>query len=250
MPTTLTIIPVAITPYYSYVMLKETDDGHESLMTTTIKDNQDPIETAITHAIKETGITNIRAYFELNPLVSENHTNKIVVLYFNDTDTNRNGYGWIKNDDIESLFIPDGDYIISDPLVYTAALLLKEYNILDYNEQNLTVLANEDHRYVAFNKHTDEYGTSYYATAPTKRELNSLMKLMDKWKLVRDTDIDNNIGFYTGMAPDYAIIIAFDNNTYRLTTFDYHEEETKTFDTYQKLINYADRWFTKHAEKD
>jgi hypothetical protein len=33
-------------------------------------------------------------------------------------------------------------------------------------------------------------------------------------------------------------------------TFDCHEEETKTFDTYQKLINYADRWFTKHAEKD
>lgn len=55
MSTTLTIIPVAITPYYRYVMLKETDDGHESLMTTTIEDNQDPIETAITHAIKETG---------------------------------------------------------------------------------------------------------------------------------------------------------------------------------------------------
>ena len=50
MPTTLTIIPVAITPYYRYVMLKETDDGHESLMTTTIEDNQDPVETAITHA--------------------------------------------------------------------------------------------------------------------------------------------------------------------------------------------------------
>ena len=229
MPTTLTIIPVAVTPYYRYVMLKETDDGHESLMTTTIEDNQDPIETAITHAVKETGITNIRACFELNPIVSKNNTNKIVVLYFNDTDTNRNGYGWIKSDDIESLFIPDG---------------------LDYNEQNLTVLAHEDHQYVAFNKHADEYGTSYYATAPTKRELNSLMKLMDKWKLVRDTDIDNSVGFYTGVAPDYAIIIAFDNNTYRLTTFDCHEEETKTFDTYQKLINYADRWFTKHAEKD
>lgn len=116
MSTTLTIIPVAITPYYRYVMLKETDDGrcHESLMTTTIEDNQDPIETAITHAIKETGITNIRACFELNPIVSKNHTNKIVVLYFNDTDTNRNSYGWIKSDDIESLFIPDGDYVISD----------------------------------------------------------------------------------------------------------------------------------------
>lgn len=250
MSTTLTIIPVAITPYYRYVMLKETDDGHESLMTTTIEDNQDPIETAITHAIKETGITNIRACFELNPIVSKNHTNKIVVLYFNDTDTNRNSYGWIKSDDIESLFIPDGDYVISDPLVYTAALLLKEYDILDYNEQNLTVLAHEDHQYVAFNKHADEYGTSYYATAPTKRELNSLMKLMDKWKLVRDTDIDNSIGFYTGVAPDYAIIIAFDNNTYRLTMFDCYEEETKTFDTYQKLINYADRWFTDKTKED
>ena len=249
MLTTLTIIPVAITPYYSYVMLKETDDGHESLMTTTIEDNQDPIETAITHAIKETGITNIRAYFELNPIVSENHTNKIVVLYFNDTNTNRNGYGWIKSDDIESLFIPDGDYVISDPLVYTAALLLKEYDILDDNEQDLTVLAHEDHQYVAINKHADEYETSYYATAPTKRELNSLMKLMNKWKLVRNTDI-NNIGFYTGMDPDYAIIIAFDNNTYRLTMFDCYDEETKTFDTYQKLINYADRWFTDKMKED
>ena len=250
MSTTLTIIPVAISPYYRYVMLKETDDGHESLMTTTIEDNQNPIETAVTHAIKETGITNIRACFELNPIVSKNHTNKIVVLYFNDTDTNRNGYSWIKSDDIESLFIPESDYVITEPLVYTAALLLKEYDILDYNEQDLTVLAHEDHQYVAFNKHADEYGTSYYATAPTKRELNSLMKLMDKWKLVRDTDIDNNIGFYTDMAPDYAIIIAFDNNTYRLTTFDCHEEETKTFDTYQKLINYADRWFTNKTKED
>ena len=250
MSTVLTIIPIAISPYYSYVMLKETDDGHESLMTTTIKDTQDHIETAITHAIKETGITNIRAYFELNPIVSENHTNKIVVLYFNDTDTNHNGYSWIKSDDIESLFIPDGDYVISDPLVYTAALLLKEYDILDNNEEDLTALAHEDHQYVAFNKHTDEYGTSYYATAPTKRELNSLMKLMDKWKLVRDTDIDNSIAFYTGVAPDYAIIIAFDNNTYRLTMFDCYDEETKTFDTYQKLINYADRWFTKQTKKD
>lgn len=250
MSTTLTIIPVAITPYYSYVMLKETDDGHESLMTTTIKDNQDPIETAITHAIKETGITNIRAFFELNPIVSESHTNKIVVLYFNDTNTNRNGYGWIKSDDIESLFIPDGDYVISDPLVYTAALLLKENDILDDNEEDLTVIAHEDHQFYNLKKHADDYGTSYYATAPTKRELNSLMKLMDKWKLVRDTDIDNNIGFYTGAAPDYAIIITFDNNTYRLTTFDCYEEETKTFDTYQKLINYADRWFTNKMKED
>ena len=250
MPTTLTIIPVAITPYYRYVMLKETDDGRESLMTTTIEDNQDPVETAIAHAIKETGITNIRAYFELNPLVSENHTNKIVVLYFNDTNTNRNGYGWIKSDDIESLFIPDGDYVISDPLVYTAALLLKEYNILDDNEEDLTVIAHEDHQFYNFKKHANNYGTSYYATAPTKRELNSLMKLMDKWKLVHDTDIDNSIGFYTGVAPDYAITIAFDNNTYRLTTFDCYEEETKTFDTYQKLINYADRWFTNKTKED
>lgn len=250
MPTTLTIIPVAITPYYRYVMLKETDDGRESLMTTTIKDNQDPVETAITHAIKETGITNIRAFFELNPIVSENHTNKIVVLYFNDTDTNRNGYGWIKSDDIESLFIPDGDYVISDPLVYTAALLLKEYNILDDNEEDLTVIAHEDHQFYNFKKHADDYGRSYYITAPTKRELNSLMKFINKWKLVRDTDIDNAIGFYTGVAPDYTIIIASDNNTYRLTMFDCHKEETKTFDTYQKLINYADRWFTNKTKEN
>lgn len=250
MPTTLTIIPVAITPYYSYVMLKETDDGRESLMTTTIEDNQDPVETAITHAIKETGITNIRAFFELNPIVSENHTNKIVVLYFNDTDTNRNGYGWIKSDDIESLFIPDGDYVISDPLVYTTALLLKEYNILDDNEEDLTVIAHEDHQFYNFKKHADDYGRSYYITAPTKRELNSLMKFINKWKLIRDTDIDNAIGFYTGVAPDYAIIIASDNNTYRLTMFDCHKEETKTFDTYQKLINYADRWFTNKTKEN
>ena len=46
MSTTLTIIPVVIKPYYSYLMLKETDNSHISLMTATIKDNQDPIETA------------------------------------------------------------------------------------------------------------------------------------------------------------------------------------------------------------
>lgn len=76
------------------------------------------------------------------------------------------------------------------------------------------------------------------------------MKLMDKWKLVRDTDIDNSVDFYTGVAPDYAIIIAFDNNTYRLTMSDCYEEKTKTFDTYQKLINYADRWFTDKTKED
>lgn len=251
MSTVLTIIPIAISPYYSHVMLKETDDGHESLMTTTIKDNQDPIETAITHAIKETGITNIRAYFELNPIVSENHTNKIVVLYFNDTNTNRNDYGWIKSDDIESLFIPDGDYVISDPLVYTATLLLKEYDILDNNEQDLTVLAHEDHQFYNFNKHADEYGTSYYITAPTKRELNSLLKLIDKWKLTRNIDINDGIGFSANATPDYAIAIDFNiNNNYNLTTYDKYDEETKTFDTYQKLINYADRWFTDKTKED
>lgn len=251
MSTTLTIIPVAITPYYRYVMLKETDDGHESLMTTTIKDNQDPIETAITHAIKETGITNIRAYFELNPLVSENHTSKIVILYFNDTDTNRKGYSWIKDDDIESLFIPDGDYVISDPLVYTATLLLKEYDILHDNEQDLTVLAHENHQFYNFNKHADEYGTAYYYSAPTKRELNSLTKLIDKWKLTRNIDIDEGIGFSANATPDHAIAIRFNiDNSYNLTTFDGWDNETKTFDTYQKLINYADHWFSKHAEKD
>lgn len=250
MPTTLTIIPVAITPYYSYVMLKETDDGHESLMTTTIEDNQDPIETAITHAIKETGITNIRAYFELNPIVSENHTNKIVVLYFNDTDTNRNDYSWIKDDNIESLFTPNGDYVISDPLVYTAALLLKEYDILDDNEQDLTVLAHEDHQFYSFNKHADKYGTSCYYSAPTKRELNSLLKLIDKWKLTHDIDIDDGIGFSTNANPDYAIAIHFNiNNSYNLTMFDGWGEETKTFDTYQKLINYADRWLTNKTKE-
>lgn len=251
MSTTLTIIPVAVTLYYRYVMLKETDDGHESLMTTTIEDNQDPIETAITHAIKETGITNIRAYFELNPLVSENHTNKIIILYFNDTDTNRKDYGWIKDNDIESLFIPESDYVISDPLVYTAALLLKEYDILNDNEQDLTVLAHKDHRFYNFNKHADEYRTAYYYSAPTKRELNSLTKLIDKWKLTRDIDIDDGIGFSANATPDYAIAIRFNiDNSYNLTTFDGWDNETKTFDTYQKLINYADRWFTNKTKED
>lgn len=251
MPTTLTIIPVAITPYYSYVMLKETNDGHESLITTTIEDNQDPIETAITHAIKETGITNIRAYFELNPLVSENHTNKIVILYFNDTDTNRKDYGWIKDDDIESLFIPDGDYVISDPLVYTATLLLKEYDILDDNEQDLTVLAHKDHPFHHFEINADTYGTSYYCSAPTKRELNSLLKLIDKWNLTIDDSIDDRIGLCPDKDPDYAIAIEFNiDNSYTLTTFDCYNEETKRFDTYQKLINYADRWFTKQTKED
>ena len=249
MPTTLTIIPVAITPYYSYLMLKETNDGRVSLMTTTIEDNQDPVETAITHAIKETGITNIRAFFELNPIVSENHTNKIIVLYFNDTNTNRNGYAWLKSDDIKSLFTPDDDYVISDPLVYTAALLIKENDILNYNEEDLTAIAHEDHPFYNLKKHADNYETSHYVTAPTKRELNSLLKLIDKWKLTRDIDIDNGIGFYTSVDPDYAIIIAFNNNTYRLTLFDCHNEETKTFDTYQKLINYADRWFTNKTKE-
>jgi hypothetical protein len=251
MPTTLTIIPVAVTPYYRYVMLKETDDGHESLMTTAIQDNQDPIETAITHAIKETGITNIKAYFELNPLVSENHTNKIVILYFNDTDTNRKDYGWIKDDDIESLFIPDGDYVISDPLVYTATLLLKEYDILYDNEQNLTVLAHEDHQFYNFDKHADKYGTAYYYSAPTKRELNSLLKLVDKWDLTVNDSINDRIGLCPDKNPDYAIAIEFNiDNSYNLTTFDCYNEETKRFDTYQKLINYADHWFTKQTKED
>lgn len=251
MSTTLTIIPVAITPYYSYIMLKETDDGHESLMTTTIEDNQNPIETAITHTIKETGITNIRAYFELNPLVSENHTNKIVILYFNDTDTNRKDYGWIKDDDIESLFIPDSDYVISDPLVYTATLLLKEYNILDDNEEDLVVLAHKDHSFRHFEIYADTYGTSYYYSAPTKRELNSLLKLVNKWELTIDDSIDDRISLCADKDPDYAIAIEFNiDNSYNLTTFDCHNEETKRFDTYQKLINYADRWFTKQTKED
>lgn len=251
MPTTLTIIPVNMCQFYSYVLTKETKDGQNSLMTTTIKDNQDPVEIAITHFIKETGNTSIKGYFELNPIVYGDHTNKVVVLYTTSTDTYNKNYGWTNSNDIEDIFIHGNNCIITDPLIYAAALLLKEYNILDNNEQDLTVLAHEDHPFHNFNKHADRYDNPYYITAPTKRELNSLLKFIDKWKLTRDIDIDDGIGLYTDKAPDYAIAIEFNiDNSHNLTTYDKYNEETKKFDTYQKLINYADRWFTKQTKED
>lgn len=251
MPTTLTIIPVNMCQFYSYVLSKETNDGRSSLMTTTINDNQNPIEAAITHFIKETGNTAIKGYFELNPIVYNDHTNKIVVLYTTSSDTYNKDYGWTNNDNIDDLFIPENDYVISDPLVYTAMLLLKEYNILDDNEEDLIVLAHKDHPFHHFEINADNYGTSYYCSAPTKRELNSLLKLIDKWNLTIDDSIDDRIGLCPEKDPDYAIAIEFNiDNSYNLTTFDCYNEETKRFDTYQKLINYADRWFSKHAEKD
>lgn len=251
MSTTLTIIPVNMCQFYSYVLSKETNNGHSSLMSTTIDDNQNPIESAITHFIKETGNTSIKGYFELNPIVYENHTNKIVVLYTTSTDTYNKDYGWTNSDNIDDLFIPGNDYVITDPLIYTAMLLLKENSILDDNEEDLVVLAHKDHPFHHFEIYADTYGTSYYYSAPTKRELNSLLKLVDKWDLTIDDSIDDRIGLYADKIPDYAIAIEFNiNNSYNLTTFDCYNEETKTFDTYQKLINYADRWFTKHAEKD
>lgn len=251
MSTTLTIIPVNMCQFYSYVLSKETNDGRSSLMTTTINDNQNPIEAAITHFIKETGNTAIKGYFELNPIVYNDHTNKIVVLYTTSSDTYNKDYEWTNNDNIDDLFIPENDYVISDPLVYTAMLLLKEYNILDDNEENLIVLAHKDHPFHHFEINADNYGTSYYCSAPTKRELNSLLKLIDKWNLTIDDSIDDRIGLCPEKDPDYAIAIEFNiDNSYNLTTFDCYNEETKRFDTYQKLINYADRWFSKHAEKD
>lgn len=251
MSTTLTIIPVNMCQFYSYVLSKETNDGRSSLMTTTINDNQNPIEAAITHFIKETGNTAVKGYFELNPIVYNDHTNKIVVLYTTSSDTYNKDYEWTNNDNIDDLFIPENDYVISDPLVYTAMLLLKEYNILDDNEENLIVLAHKDHPFHHFEINADNYGTSYYCSAPTKRELNSLLKLIDKWNLTIDDSIDDRIGLCPEKDPDYAIAIEFNiDNSYNLTTFDCYNEETKRFDTYQKLINYADRWFSKHAEKD
>ena len=109
----------------------------------------------------------------------------------------------------------------------------------------------EDHQFYNFNKHADEYGTAYYIAAPTKRELNSLLKLIDKWKLTRNIDIDEGIAFSANATPDYAIAIRFNiDKSYNLTLFDGWVEETKRFDTYQKLINYADRWFAKQTKED
>lgn len=251
MSTTLTIIPVNMCQFYSYVLSKETNDGHSSLMTTTINDNQNPIESAITHFIKETGNTSIKGYFELNPIIYDNHTNKIVVLYTTSSDTYNKDYGWTNSDNIDDLFIPGNDYVITDPIIYTAMLLTKEYSILEGNEEDLVVLAHKDHSFHHFEIYADTYGTSYYYSAPTKRELNSLLKLVDKWDLTIDDSIDGRIGLCPDKDPDYAIAIEFNiDNSYNLTTFDCYNEETKRFDTYQKLINYADRWFSKHAEKD
>lgn len=139
MPTTLTIIPVNMCQFYSYVLSKETNDGRNSLMTTTINDNQNPIEAAITHFIKETGNTAIKGYFELNPIVYNDHTNKIVVLYTTSSDTYNKDYGWTNNDNIDDLFIPENDYVISDPLVYTAMLLLKSLTNKsnNFNKKNI-----------------------------------------------------------------------------------------------------------------
>lgn len=251
MPTTLTIIPVTMCQFYSYVLSKETTDGRSSLMTTTINDNQNPIEAAITHFIKETGNTAIKGYFELNPIVYNDHTNKIVVLYTTSSDTYNKDYGWTNSDNIDDFFLPGNNYTITDPLVYTAMLLLKEYNILDDNEEDLIVLAHKDHPFHHFEINADTYRTSYYCSAPTKRELNSLLKLIDKWNLTIDNSIDDRIGLCTDKDPDYAIAIEFNiDNSYNLTTFDCYNEETKRFDTYQKLINYADRWFTKQTKED
>ena len=220
-------------------------------MTTTINDNQNPIEAAITHFIKETGNTAIKGYFELNPIVYNDHTNKIVVLYTTSSDTYNKDYGWTNSDNIDDFFLPGNNYTITDPLVYTAMLLLKEYNILDDNEEDLIVLAHKDHPFHHFEINADTYRTSYYCSAPTKRELNSLLKLIDKWNLTIDNSIDDRIGLCTDKNPDYAIAIEFNiDNSYNLTTFDCYNEETKTFDTYQKLINYADRWFTKQTKED
>lgn len=251
MSTTLTIIPVNMCQFYSYVLSKETNDGHSSLMSTTIDDNQNPIESAITHFIKETGNTSIKGYFELNPIVYENHTNKIVVLYTTSTDTYNKDYGWTNSDNIDDLFIPGNDYVITNPLIYTAMLLLKENSILDDNEEDLVVLAHKDHPFHHFEIYADTYGTSYYYSAPTKRELKSLLKLVDKWDLTIDDSIDDRIGLCADKTPDYAIAIEFNiDNSYNLTTFDCYNEETKKFDTYQKLINYANRWFTKQTKEN
>lgn len=250
MSTTLTIIPVNMCQFYSYVLT--TNNEQLSLMTTTIKDNQNPVESAITHFIKETGNASINAYFELNPIVYEDHTNKIVVLYTTSTDTyNKKDYAWTNADEIDNLVIPGNDYIITAPLVYTAVLLAKEYNILDGNREELIVLAHKDHPFHHFQIYADTYGTSYYYSAPTKRELNSLLKLVDKWKLTIDDSIDDRIGLCTNKDPDYAIAVEFNiDNSYNLTTFNCYNEKTKTFDTYQKLINYADRWFTKQTKEN
>lgn len=251
MPTTLTIIPVNMCQFYSYVLSKETKDGQNSLMTTTIDDNQNPIESAITHFIKETGNTSIKGYFELNPIIYDNHTNKVVVLYTTSTDTYNKDYGWTNSDNIDDLFLPGNDYVITDPLIYTAVLLTKEYSILEGNEEDLVVLAHKDHSSHHFEIYADTYGTSYYYSAPTKRELNSLLKLVDKWDLTSNDSIDNRIGLCPDKIPDYAIAIEFNiDNSYNLTTFDCHNEKTKRFNTYQKLINYADRWFTKQTKED
>jgi len=251
MPTTLTIIPVTMCQFYSYVLSKETKDRQNSLMTTTINDNQNPIEAAITHFIKETGNTAIKGYFKLNPIIYGDHSNKVVVLYTTSTDTYNKNYGWTNSDNIDDFFLPGNNYTITDPLVYTAMLLLKEYNILDDNEEDLIVLAHKDHPFHHFEINADTYRTSYYCSTPTKRELNSLLKLIDKWNLTIDNSIDDRIGLCTDKDPDYAIAIEFNiDNSYTLTTFDCYNEETKRFDTYQKLINYADRWFTKQTKED
>lgn len=250
MPTTLTIIPVVTCNHYNYVLLKTTPNNHVSLMTTPIEGNQDPIETAIAHFIKETSITDIEGYSELNPVVSEDNTNKIIVLYVADTN-DADGYTWFNEDrDSDAIFSVDGDYTILDPLVYTAGLLIKEYNTLDDNKESIIVIAHKDHQYTAVKHHVDQYDRTYYITAPSKRELNSFVKLIEKWELEIDVDTDGSLVVSTDKVPDYAITITLGNNEHELATFDVWDEKTKTFNTYQKLINYADRWFTKHAEKD
>ena len=201
--------------------------------------------------IKETGNTSIKGYFELNPIIYDNHTNKVVVLYTTSSDTYNKDYGWTNSNNIDDLFLPGNDYIITDPLIYTAMLLLKENSILNNNEEDLVVLAHKDHSFHHFEIYADTYGTSYYYSAPTKRELNSLLKLVDKWDLTIDDSIDDHISLCPDKDPDYAIAIEFNiDNSYNLTTFDCYNEETKTFDTYQKLINYADRWFTNKTKED
>lgn len=250
MPTTLAIIPVVTCNHYNYVLLKTTSGNHVSLMTTPIDDNQDPIETTITHFIEETGNADIEGYSELNPIVSEDDTNKIVILYIADTD-NADGYTWFNESyDIDAVLSTDSDFVISDPLVYTAGLLIKECNMLDDNKESIVVIAHKDHQYVAVKHHADPYDRTYYITAPTKRELNSFVKLIEKWELEIDVDTDRSLVVSTDKIPDYAITITLDGNTHELATFDGWDEETKTFDTYQKLINYADRWFTKQTKEN
>ena len=91
-------------------------------------------------------------------------------------------YEWTNNDNIDDLFIPENNYVISDPLSTQLCLLLKEYNILDDNEEDLIVLAHKDHPFHHFEINAEQLWNILLLLTPNVNS-NSLLKLIDKWDL-------------------------------------------------------------------